>query len=325
MSRGPSYSWSSLTTAEVQQWADLENLLAMVDGTGEYYTAEDLAEELEFPNANPALDTWAVRDGSGMLVAFGHVFFRDALVDGAASADSAAGVHPDHRRLGIGTELRRRMEQRARTANATLHPGVPLVLRADVGVQVLDARELLAEQGFVESRYFHEMEHDLAVVPSMDDRSGIRRYHLGPDDNAVLEAHTQAFATHWRSAPWSAQEWTSHIVEARSFRPALSFVHVDGSGAIDGYVLSHEYVDGEVWVNLLGVLEHARARGTGAALLRAVLMAGKAAGYRIVGLGVDSDNSTGAGRLYESAGFKKARTTVACLKTLDPLAASKVE
>ena len=88
-------------------------MLAEHDGTDEIYSAEDLAEELEFPDVDPALDTVAVLDEQGALVAFGQVFFREALVDGLAAANTSGGVHPGHRGRGIGTELLHRLESAA--------------------------------------------------------------------------------------------------------------------------------------------------------------------------------------------------------------------
>ena len=325
------YRWSALTDADTPQWSELVNLIAEADGTEEMYSPQDLAEELTFPHVDPALDTVAVRDRSGSLVAFGQLFYRDALVDGAASAATGGGVHPDHRGRGLGTELMQRLADRAVVANRRLHPGVDVVLRADTGVQVGAARALLRGLGFTESRYFHEMEHDLAGVGAFAAPvDGIRGYRSPGDDLTVHDAHTSAFATHWRAAPLSDAEWQTRVVAARPFRPALSFVRpgadagvdgaadsVDGAAdSVDGYVLCEEFVAGELYVGLLGVVPGARGRGTGTALLRTVLGAAVAAGYRKVSLDVDSDNVTGAGHLYEAAGFRRVRSTVSCLKTL---------
>lgn len=46
--------WGSLSGECVQEWAELTNLLATVDGTEEFYEAEDLAEELFELGVDPA-------------------------------------------------------------------------------------------------------------------------------------------------------------------------------------------------------------------------------------------------------------------------------
>ena len=312
-----SYRWRALTTADTPQWSELCTRLAEADDTGEVYSAEDLAEELEFPGVDSERDTIAVVDESDALVAFGQVYFRDALVDGAAAANCSAGVDPDHRGRGLGTELTRRLEARARAGSAERHPGVDLVLRVDCGAQAADARQLFDELGYVESRFFFEMTHALSGVDGAAALPpGIRPYEVGTDDAPVHDAHTEAFATHWRSAPWSDDEWQSRVLSARAFRPEHSFVRPGRDGEIEGYVVSFEYEPEELYVMLLGVREAGRGRGTGTTLLRTALAAAKAAGYERAGLGVDSANSTGAGRLYEALGFRTARTLVAALKTL---------
>ena len=312
------YRWRQLTAADTPAWSDLVAVLAEHDGTDELYSAEDLAEELEFPGVDPTLHTIAVLDDEGALVAFGQVFFREALIDGHSAADTSGGVHPDHRGRGIGTELLHRLESAARLGGARLDPAVATVLRVECGVEVAAARALFAAEGFSEARFFYEMKHDLVDVPDEPLSSPLRPYSALTDREAVRVAHNDAFAQHWRFAPRSAQEWTT-VIDGRAFRPDMSFVAAgpDGAdGAIQGYVMCAEYVPGELWVMILGVRQSARGRGVGTALLRATLTAAVAAGYEKAGLGVDTDNSTGALRLYESVGFSISRSSVASLKTL---------
>ncbi len=314
------YRWGPLTEADTPQWSELVTAIAQHDATGERYSAEDLAEELALPTVDRSRDTLAVRDDSGALVAFGQVFFRDALIDGAVAAHTSAGVHPDHRGRGIGTELTRRLEERAVAGGAERYPGVATCLRSDVGIQVADARALLANHSFVEDRFFHVMTHDLAALADggAELTPGLRPYDADTDALAVRDAHNAAFAAHWRSAPWSPAEWASRVGESRTFRPGLSFIRPGPDGSIEGYLLAFEYRPGELYIGLLGVRREGRGRGAGAALLRTALAAGAAAGYDRAELDVDSANSTGAGRLYESVGFRTARSTVAALKRLRP-------
>ena len=311
------YTWRPLTAADTPAWSDLVALIAESDGTDELYSAEDLAEELEFPGVDPVLDTIAVLDEEGALVAFGQVFFREALIDGHAAADTSGGVHPNHRGRGIGTELLRWLESAARLGNAHRHPDVATVLRVECGVQVIAARTLFADEGFTEVRFFHEMKHDLLDVDRAFVSPSLRPYSVLADREAVRVAHNDAFSQHWRFAPRSGPEWAS-VIDGRSFRPELSFVRPGADGVIEGYVMCAEYVPGELWVMLLGVRTQLRGQGVGAALLRTVLAAAVGAGYEKAGLGVDTDNSTGALRLYESVGFAVGHSRVASLKTLTP-------
>jgi ribosomal protein S18 acetylase RimI-like enzyme len=58
------------------------------------------------------------------------------------------------------------------------------------------------------------------------------------------------------------------------------------------------------WVGALGVLPEWRRRGLGLALLRESFRRIHATGETVVALGVDSQNPTGATRLYERAGMR---------------------
>lgn len=307
------YAWTHLRETDTPAWSELLRVIAEHDGTEEFYAAEDLAEELTDPQLDPVRDTVAVRDPSGVLVAYGQLHHRAALVDGAVRTGVAGGVHPEHRGRGVGRELLRRLEQRALEAAAD-RPESPVVGRCDAGAQVADHRRLLERCGYRGVRFFHEMRHDL-VDPTPVRARGIVGYHER-FAAAVLAAHNAAFADHWASAPLSEREWRSEGPGSRTFRPTASFVLPGPDGRVDGYVLSYQWTPGELWIGQLGVRREARGRGVGRGLLEAVLAAARPSGFAEVGLSVDSESPTGAGRLYASAGFAVVRTFVTYRRTL---------
>ncbi len=113
----------------------------------------------------------------------------------------------------------------------------------------------------------------------------------------------------------------------RSFRPELSVLAVE-DGAVVGYVLAYVYEADtaatgvrETYLGQIGVLPPARGRGLASALIAAALRAGAAQDCRRAGLEVDTDNVTGALRLYESLGFATTRTNVSWSVRLPPVSA----
>ncbi len=79
---------------------------------------------------------------------------------------------------------------------------------------------------------------------------------------------------------------------------------------VAGVVLAYSVRVGDPdmgWVGTLGVQPCWRRRGLGEALLRAAFAALYERGFRRAGLGVDTQNVTGALRLYERAGMRPAR------------------
>lgn len=309
-------TWTALTAETTPQWTELTNLLATVDDTDEFYDAEDLAEELTEHGFDPEQDSWAAWDGETM-VAYGQLrVSMELTVDGDARADLGGGVHPQWRGQGIGTELLGRMEPRAIELARTRHPGAPVQLRTQGGKEGSDARPLMAALGYQPVRYFTDMTRPLPGDPlTVEPDSRIRPY--GPDiAEATRLAHNDAFATHWGSTPMTPERWAD-LVDARSFRPDDSRVVLSDDGAVLAYTLCGQWVDRELYINLVGTVQAARGQGLGRAVLLATVADAAASGrYGVVDLGVDSANPTGAGALYASVGFTPVRTYATMAKTV---------
>ena len=134
---------------------------------------------------------------------------------------------------------------------------------------------------------------------------------------AVRLAHNDAFATHWGSTARSPQQWADFL-SARSTRAADSRVLRGGDGSVLAYTITGQWVDRELYINLLGTRQSARGHGLGRAVLEATIAAAADSGrYDLVELGVHSDNPSGAGRLYASVGFTPIRTAAVYAKVED--------
>jgi mycothiol synthase len=310
-------SWRPLDTGTVADWAELVNTLAKADGTEEYYQVEDLLEELTAVGFDPAQDSVACWQ-DGRLVGYGKLWISGNLgQDGRIAVRLEGGVHPDYRGQGLGRQILDRTEPRARQLAAERYPGTELWLGVNGGLEGASVRPLLEHRGYALARYFHQMERSLAgELPSAADVR-VRRYR--PElAEALRLAHNDAFAEHWGSAPRTEQAW-QEVVEARAFRPAYSFVGVAADGTVDAYVLAFSYVPGELYIGLVGTRPRARGRGLARACLAASLRAAAADGLAKADLSVDSENGSGAGRLYESMGFHRLRVRAVYRKLVPPL------
>ena len=314
------YRWSTLDGACVDAWAELTNLLAVAERTEEYYSADDLAEELTETGFDPVRDSWAVWDGPH-LVAYGQLrIAAELLEDGRCRAQLDGGVHPDRRGRGIGTRLMDALENRARELAAHRHPGAPLQLRVSGRLPGDPVRPLLESRDYRIARYFTEMERLLPGDPLPPADPSVQRYEPGLRE-AIRLAHNDAFATHWGSTAQSEQAWREQL-ESRTFRPDSSTVWVE-DGDVLAYVLTYQWVDGELYVGQVGTRQRARGRGLARACLLASLHAASASGrYISVDLSVDSENPTGAGALYESVGFTATRTLASYVRDEAPPPAS---
>lgn len=311
--------WTMLDQQSVPAWVELTNLLAQVDGTEEFYSAEDLAEKLQEDGFDPAHDSIAVWN-SDHLAAFAQLRVKPGLThqDGHVRAQITAGVHPRYRGRGIGREIFERIEQRARILAAERHPGVPLELRSSGRLASDPVRPFLAERGYSPARYFTAMARPLpgGDLGEIDPRA----QPLTPDlHEATRLAHNDAFASHWGSAPTSAEDW-QHAVCAHAARPQYSFVVTEeradpSSPTVLAYCMAAQWVDRELYVTLVGTRPSARGRGLARAVLSATISTGAGSGaFEAIELDVDSQSPQGADTLYASLGFTAVRTTAVFTK-----------
>jgi len=301
------YTWRTLELADTERWAAFTKIVSDADDTDETYSADDLAEELSDPADDPKQSTVAVEDEHGTLIAVGQAMMPMLRTDGTVRADFAGFVHPEHRGRGIGAELVKWLDRRAAERAAERHPGAPVLRRTQIGAGVDDARALLEANGYHVARYFHVLARGLDDVAAAEDPR-VHPYDMARDAE-VLAAHREAFSTHWGFAPPSDEQWRTWLTGSRTFRPAASVLGLGPDGSVQGYVLGYQYQPGELLIGQLGVLPAARGQGLARAMLHRVL-ALAAPDFEVAKLDVDSENADGAGRLYDSAGFIRQRSSV---------------
>jgi mycothiol synthase len=146
------------------------------------------------------------------------------------------------------------------------------------------------------------------AAPALPEPFVLRRYE--PDDaEPVRAALNEAFSDdpfHHEVTETSFREFN---LRARGFDPSLWLLAWDGD-ELAGFLLAYPERGGERdlgWVNVLGVRPQWRRKGLGEALLRTSLHDLHARGLRRVGLGVDTENLSGAVRLYERVGMHVVR------------------
>jgi len=166
-------------------------------------------------------------------------------------------------------------------------------------------RALLAGAGFSPVRAFFRMRVDLtgpvAPAPFPEDLE-LRVFAPASEARAVHEALDEAFADDFRPRHDPQEDWEQRLLGRPEFDPGLWFVAWDDA-QVAGAVAAYDF--GDIgWVQGLGVRAPWRGRGVGLALLTQAFAALHGRGQTTVCLGVDSENETGAGRLYERAGMR---------------------
>lgn len=326
------YRWSAINAKDVVPWAELVNHLAVVDGTEEFYNADDLLDELNAPRMDTLRDTFAVWYDDSMI-AFGTVRVPSHPDHHGGKVDVGldGGVHSHHRGKGLGTLLMQKLEARGRELSAERHPGVPFYLSTAVGLEESSARRFHHSRGYSVARYFNLLSRDLGAQDSAETILGGRNVPPGlsirapqdADEPAVMAAHTAAFVDHWGSAPPAADQWHQNWI-AGSNRPEVSRIAVDEAGVVapQGTVLAYslcgQWVTRELYVNLVGTVPEARGKGLGSAVLAHTIEAAARSGeFDVIELDVDSESLTGATRLYERLGFTLKLTQAAMRRSAD--------
>ncbi|MGY2004282.1 GNAT family N-acetyltransferase [Blastococcus sp. SYSU DS1024] len=318
-----------LSSDDVPAVAELLIAAEPLDDTGEFPDAYDVAEEWAGWGVDPGRDGVAVTDADGALAAYAVVSasptFRDAfriVLDGR--------VHPAGRGQGIGTALLRWELARGAEVHAERHPEAPARLVVAVSGTQPRLERLVEQSGLEAERWYRTMERRLADLPETRQVSAVDLVPFTWDrDDEVRRAHNAAFTEHHGSSERDAESWQRLFTGSRAFRPDLSVLAVAvADGAVAGYVLAYVYEADtrargyrEVVLGQIGVLPGARGRGLASAMIGDSLRAAAARDCTVAALDVDSDNVTGALRLYESLGFTTVRTRVAWSRSLPPVAA----
>jgi mycothiol synthase len=170
-----------------------------------------------------------------------------------------------------------------------------------------ELEQIVAARGYRLARSSYTMEVDLEAPPQPSLPEGLSLRSYRDDDQEVLRAAlNESFKDDWHFHEISASNFTEFYVKQRNHDPSLWLLAWDGE-ELAGFVLatSERVGDPELgWIGTLGVRPAWRRRGLGEALLRAAFAELFARGRRRVGLGVDTENVTGALRLYERVGMR---------------------
>lgn len=214
-------------------------------------------------------------------------------------------VHPDHMNRGIGTYLMQLAEARAHELIDTFPPDAEIFLTAGQYVQDDNATQMMAAQGFSITRYYFRMTITLDQRPdpvTWPHGYTARPFNPDTDGPTLYDLHMRSFAQHYGFAPRSYETWLGQTVKSASFRPDVWFYVTEGDDPA-GFCLNYLREDGVGWVGTLGVVAEHRRRGLGMGLLLHSFGRLYDVGARIIDLGVDASNRSGAVALYERAGM----------------------
>ncbi len=216
---------------------------------------------------------------------------------------SNLALHPDYTNRGLYPPAIELVLERARA----LVPAAPTDARVTLNFwcseKDAEGRQALEQAGFayVRSNWTMLIEMD-TPPPASVWPEGIELRPFTLDIlRAVFEADDEAFQDHWGHVPGNFEAWESWLTGRTNFDPSLWFIAYEGE-EIAGVALCMK-VGEEAWVDDLAVRRPWRRKGLGLALLHHAFGEFYWRGERKVVLNVDSQNLSGATRLYIRAGM----------------------
>ena len=294
------------------EWSDMRALTDMLDAASQHWVARptttaQVSDRLNTPDTDVASDTRCAVDDDGTIVGFAHLWPTHPDV-----IRCFGRTHPAHRGRGVGTALQQWVLTRAAEIVAAASVEPARVVSTTSWPGDTDAETLLAAAGYQAARYYLSMVIDLsadAPTPVPTPEGIVLRTFQDADADALYAAYMESFAEHWgfehpRPRDWWAERRDS---DASGFDPTLWHIATDGD-QIAGFTIARTQTDADGvihgYVGDLGVRPRWRGRRLGEALLTRSLEAFRDRDVPYVRLDVDTENTTGAVRLYTKVGMQ---------------------
>lgn len=298
---------------------DYPKMVAIIQGCKEVDQIErvDSVEDVarfytHLHNCDPFLDM-LFAEIQGEVVAYSRVSWRTEL-EGNQIYQHFGFLLPAWRGKGIGRAMLRFNERHLEAIAARNPAGAPRFLESFAADTEQGAAALLLAEGYGAIRHnFHMLRPNLEAIPEAPMPSGLEVRPVQPGHyQAIWDANMEAFQDHWGISPEAEptlQEW----LDDPNFDPCLWKVAWDGD-QVAGMVLSfinarenREYNRKRGYTENICVRRPWRKRGLAFSLLAQSLQALKERDMQEAALGVDTQNLSGALRLYERAGFRPVK------------------
>ena len=176
-------------------------------------------------------------------------------------------------------------------------------------------KKVLVNQGFKVNRYFNTLRKELngEIEPLAPEKVTTRLMDIDSDTDMKIwhDLRKDAFSKHFGFVPRPFEEFLR--IMRRDQIMKISEVYILFEDDLPaGYIWINDEVAHELtgYVANLGVAHAFQGKGYGEYLLRKALALYTARDFKLVDLGVDTENQSGALRLYEKLGFRKVTTWV---------------
>lgn len=299
--------------------ADYPHMAALIaackaaDSVERSTSVEDIARTYRhLENCDPQTDM-LFAEVDGQVIAYGRLWWADEA-DGTLLYLPFGFLHPDWRGKGIGSAMWDAAENRARQIAAAHNKETPKFFQAEPFTTEKALVALLESRGYQPVRYETHMVRDLSqpfpeapMPPGLEVRP-VKPEHVRP----IFDASNEAFRDHWGARDESEEEYQSAL-EDPNFRPELWKVAWAGdqiASVIHNFIdekENAEYNRRRGYTEGICTRRPWRKMGLARSLLVQSMKMFKEMGMTETALSVDSQNLSGAFRLYEGVGYRKVK------------------
>jgi mycothiol synthase len=301
---------------------DVANVARLSEGT-EWVTSYEAFRTYYENLSNCDLTTdLVIAERDGVLIGYGRASWHDE-VNGERVYDITVLAHPDHAATLMGP-LHDMVEARLREIAAS-HPPGPKHLQAESTDGATIRTAVLEARGYLPVRYgFYMLRPNLDDLADADLPDGFEVRPVQPDHlRAIFEAEQEAFRDHWGASVPTEEDFRRFVADPNEGDTSLWQVAWAGdevAGMVRAYINAEE---NERLHRRRGMVENIsvrrpyRRRGLARALIARAIRALRERGMTEGALGVDTENPSGALRLYESCGFVAVKRDAVYRKPLD--------
>ena len=233
-------------------------------------------------------------------------------------------VHHDLKGKGIDEVLVGWLEDQAVCNHQNLHAGANGMHSVFMPESEQERLNIAISRGYSPERHFINMKRDLENLPEHQFPEGIEVRPAMPSQfRQVWEADVEAFQDHWGATIPPESEYQEWMSNKNFFQPYLWQIAWDGdeiAGMVWNFInLTENEKRGRLrgYTESISVRRPWRGKGIAKALICRSMQMMKALGMTEVALGADSENISGATRLYEGLGYRTYSRSVVMRKPMD--------
>lgn len=305
---GPSDYPAMNEVANDSRTANGVHFITPLEGFAAFY------DSFEVDRCDVARDLFIV-EVAGRAIGYARTEWSDEP-DGTRHHEVVCFLAPQWRRLGIGRAMLDTIEARAIAAHGEHPASRQAYFQAEVeGDPGADA--LLAEAGYVPVRFGYIMlRPNMDAVPDAPLPAGLEIRPVEEEDlRPIWDAAVEAFRDAWGFVEPTDRDYELFATDPIQSDRTLWRVAWDGDeivGQVRGFINHEEnerYKTKRGWVENISVRRRWRKRGVARALIASTIEGLRERGMTEAALSVDTQNVSGALRLYESVGFRPKSTS----------------